>query len=274
MAHFINCTSCGKQYNKDAFEECPFCGFTPNGKTVICPNHLCGKEVSDKFEYCPFCHTLLIKPTKTAEEIINEHKREEEDLKNAIRKQYNIVGDISEEQYKQLKEIYLKENHTHQSTKEGKSKHSHAWIAYFAGLLLIVALVFLIFLPNKTKQKLHGTWGYHGKDYAGITFTLNDECYGCGMLHFDGRYEIDGNNITIFFSNGETHIMRLEDDGCLYASDGSRYEKISEQEAVRDNGLSGFEKYYIKTKMQNHALNHLQEYNLRMGNTGAPYLTY
>lgn len=90
MAHFINCTSCGKQYDKDAFEECPFCGFIPNAKTVICPNRLCGKEVSDKFDHCPFCHTLLIKPTKTAEDIINEHKRKEEELRDAIRKKYNI----------------------------------------------------------------------------------------------------------------------------------------------------------------------------------------
>lgn len=88
MAHFINCTSCGKQYNKDAFEECPFCGFTPNSKTVICPNRLCGKEVSDKFDHCPFCHTRLIKP----KDIINEyHRKKEEELKDAIRKKYNIV---------------------------------------------------------------------------------------------------------------------------------------------------------------------------------------
>lgn len=250
MAHFINCTSCGKQYNKDAFEECPFCGFSPNGKTVICPNHLCGKEVSDKFDHCPFCQTLLIKPTKTAEEIINEHNREEENLKNAIRKQYNIVGDISEEQYKQLKEIYLKENHTHQSTTASKSKHSYAWIAYLIGLFIIVALVLLMVLPNQTKNKLHGTWGYHGGDYAGITFTMNDEFYGCGMLHFEGHYKIDGKIITLTYSDGEVSTMRLADDGCLYASDGSRYEKISEQEAVRQNGLSGFEKMYIKSRFR------------------------
>ena len=61
MAHFINCSSCGKQYNKQAFDKCPHCGFDPNpaSSTVICPNKLCGKEISDQFEKCPFCGTPL-----------------------------------------------------------------------------------------------------------------------------------------------------------------------------------------------------------------------
>lgn len=258
MAHFINCTSCGKQYNKDAFEECPFCGFTPNSKTVICPNRLCGKEVSDEFDHCPFCHTQLIKPTKTADDIINEHKQKEDNLRNAIKKQYNIAGDISEEQYQQLKEIYLKEYNTNQLAKGSTSKHSHAWIAYLFGLFLVVALGLLIILPNQTKYKLHGTWGYHGGDYAGITFKMNGEFYGCGMLHFDGHYKINGKNITLTYSDGEVSTLRLADDGCLYASDGSRYEKISEQEAVRQTGLSNAEKQLIKHQMWNQAWNHQQ----------------
>lgn len=61
MAHFINCSSCGKQYNDQAFDKCPHCGFNPNptSSTIICPNKLCGKEVSDQFEKCPFCGTSL-----------------------------------------------------------------------------------------------------------------------------------------------------------------------------------------------------------------------
>lgn len=88
MAHFINCISCGKQYNKDVFDKCPFCG------------------------------SLQIIPQKTAEEIINEHKHKEElvkeqneeILKDAVRKRYNVAGDISEEQFKQLLAIYEQEN--------------------------------------------------------------------------------------------------------------------------------------------------------------------
>lgn len=69
MAHFINCTSCGKQYNDQAFNKCPHCGFDPNPttSTVICPNKLCGKEISNQFEKCPFCGTPLIKSAESLE---------------------------------------------------------------------------------------------------------------------------------------------------------------------------------------------------------------
>ncbi len=30
MAHFINCSSCGKQYNDQVFDKCPHCGFNPS----------------------------------------------------------------------------------------------------------------------------------------------------------------------------------------------------------------------------------------------------
>lgn len=61
MAHFINCPSCGKQYNEQAYDVCPHCGFNPNPTTgtIFCPNKLCGKEISDQFEKCPFCGTQL-----------------------------------------------------------------------------------------------------------------------------------------------------------------------------------------------------------------------
>lgn len=116
MAHFIHCTSCGEQYNEDAFEECPFCGFSPNGNNVICPNFFCGKEVGDKLDYCPFCHTQLIKPKKTAADIINEHKQKKDNLRETIRKNYNIEGDISEEEYTQLLTIYKEEKRNNPSS--------------------------------------------------------------------------------------------------------------------------------------------------------------
>jgi len=155
MAHFINCTSCGKQYNKDAFEECPFCGFSPNGKTVICPNRLCGKEVSDKFDHCPFCHTKLIKPTKTAEDIINEYKhkadnqrkQEEDELRDIIRKRYNIEGDITEEQYKQLIDIYEQENGNRilpQKNDDSPISKRNRWTIPIILSTLVVFLVIII----------------------------------------------------------------------------------------------------------------------------------
>lgn len=62
MAHFIDCPSCGKQFNKDVYDKCPFCGTSLNKETsdtVICPNKICQKEVSVQFESCPFCGTFL-----------------------------------------------------------------------------------------------------------------------------------------------------------------------------------------------------------------------
>ena len=81
---------------------------------MICPNRLCEKEISLKFDNCPFCHTPLIKYQRTAEDIINEHKYKEEQIKeqkeeilrSAVRKSYNITGDVSEEQYEQLIKIW------------------------------------------------------------------------------------------------------------------------------------------------------------------------
>lgn len=127
--------------------------------TVICPNHLCGKEVSDKFDHCPFCHTPLIKPKKTAEDIINEYNRKEEDLRNAveddlrsaIRKHYNINGEISDEQYKQLIEIYKHEvgDVSLSQEKVEKENNNHGKIIPTGGIIAIVAclitIVFFIF---------------------------------------------------------------------------------------------------------------------------------
>ena len=117
-------------------------------------------------------------------------------------------------------------------------------------MFIIGALILLIALPNQTKNKLHGTWGYHGKNYDGITFKMDDEFYECGMSNDEGHYKIDGKNITLTYSDGRVSVWRLADDGCLYSSNGSRYEKISEQEAIRQNGLSDFEKMYIKSRFR------------------------
>lgn len=122
-------------------------GYNGENKTVKCPNRLCGKEVSDKFDYCPFCHTLLIKPTKTAEDIINERKRKEDDLRDAIRKQYNIDGDISEEQYGQLREIYLKEygNRNDANKKESPSGQRNGSVGWVIGIVVALIIFLIIF---------------------------------------------------------------------------------------------------------------------------------
>ncbi len=125
MAHFINCISCGKQYNKDVFDKCPFCG------------------------------SLQIIPQKTAEEIINEHKHKEElvkeqneeILKDAVRKRYNVAGDISEEQYGQLKEIYLKEYGNRNDTlkNENSSSPRNGYVGWVIGILAALIIFLIIF---------------------------------------------------------------------------------------------------------------------------------
>ena len=125
MAHFINCISCGKQYNKDVFDKCPFCG------------------------------SLQIIPPKTAEEIINEHKHKEElvkeqneeILKDAVRKRYNVAGDISEEQYGQLKEIYLKEYGNRDDTlkNENSSSPRNGYVGWVIGILAALIIFLIIF---------------------------------------------------------------------------------------------------------------------------------
>lgn len=75
MAHFINCSSCGKQYNEDAFDKCPHCGFNPNTSgTVFCSNNLCGKEFHKGLKQCPFCGT---ENPQYCKESANKHIEEE-----------------------------------------------------------------------------------------------------------------------------------------------------------------------------------------------------
>ncbi len=87
MAHFINCSSCGKQYNEQAYDKCPHCGFNPNptNGTVFCPNKLCGKEISDQFEKCPFCGTSLNDAKNNKESIHTETTSNKQTIKTVER---------------------------------------------------------------------------------------------------------------------------------------------------------------------------------------------
>lgn len=123
---------------------------------MICPNRLCGKEVSTQFDNCPFCNTQLIKTKRTAEEIINEHKhkvelikeQKEEILKEAVRKRYNIDGDISDEQYDQLIEIYKHEvgNITLNDKLIEKEKNNHGKKIPTGGIIGIIACLITIII--------------------------------------------------------------------------------------------------------------------------------
>ena len=143
--------------------------YNEKNETVICPNRLCGKEISVKFDKCPFCHTLLIKPKKTAEDIINEHKHteREEDLKDAIRKQYNIDGDISEEQYGQLREIYLKEHGPKYdaNTNESSSGQRNGRIGWIVGISAVL-IIFLIIV--------FAAGGSHSKTYNDYMHSIHE----------------------------------------------------------------------------------------------------
>ncbi len=131
---------------------------TGNDGTVICPNHSCGKEISIKFDNCPFCNTPLIKTKRTAEEIINEHKRKEELInkqkeeifKDVVRRRYNIDGDISEEQYGQLKEIYMKEYGNKDDTHEHEhsSGQRNGYVGWIIGIVAALIIFLIIFFAS------------------------------------------------------------------------------------------------------------------------------
>lgn len=95
-------------------------------------------------------------------------------------------------------------------------------------LSLITALGMLSCQSNRTKKILCGTWAYTGGTYATVTFTENNTFYTGGLLGSNGRYEIDGKKIIIYYSHGTSTTLKLIDDNNLYASDGSHYIKTSD----------------------------------------------
>lgn len=79
MAHFINCSSCGKQYNKDAFDKCPFCGASLSAKHSV-------------------------------DDILNDfsvgEKEEQESYRKKILNYFQIDGDVTDEQFEELRKKY------------------------------------------------------------------------------------------------------------------------------------------------------------------------
>lgn len=288
----IRCPECGHETTPIA-GSCSNCGYplkqndTNSNKetndffTVICPNKLCGKEVSTKFDNCPFCNTPLIKPKRTAEDIINEHKHKEElvkeqneeILKEAVRKRYNVVGDISDEQYKQLIEIYKDEvgdavlNDERKDKGEKHSKKSKGdWIVGVGMMVSVIAVIILICSiggSHQTKKNLCGTWLYTGGRYASVTFEEDGTFHTGGFLDSKGRYEINGKEINIYYSHGTSTTLKLADDNNLYAPDGSHYVKISQEEQDKLNRVN---EELFKIQEANRALQYMYEYNARYNN--------
>lgn len=133
---------------------------------------------------------------------------------------------------------------------------------YFA---LFLTLTYGLFScqSHQTKNELVGTWVYTGGSVASVTFTDNNTFYSGGILNSNGRYEIDGKDIIVYYSHGGSSNLRIADDGCLYAGDGSRFVKISDdvnakQESINYDALN-------EVQRTNQALNYLKDYNTRMG---------
>ncbi len=97
-------------------------------------------------------------------------------------------------------------------------------------LAVLLTVMFGLFScqSHQIKNKLCGTWVYTGESVASVTFTDNNTFYTGGRLDSDGRYEIDGKDIIVYYSQGGSCNLRIAEDGCLYADDGSRYVKISD----------------------------------------------
>lgn len=66
--------------------------------------------------------------------------------------------------------------------------------------------------------------------------------------------------------------MRIADDGCLYASDGSKYVKISDDVNSKQESINYDALYEVQRT--NQTLNYLKDYNTRMGLNYPGFLHY
>ena len=141
-------------------------------------------------------------------------------------------------------------------------------------LVFMLTVTFGLFScqSHQTKNKLVGTWVYAGGSVASVTFTSNNTFYTGGILNSNGRYEIDGKDITIYYSHGGSSNLRIADDGCLYVGDGSRYVKISDDVNFKQESIN-YDALY-EAQRTNQALNYLKDYNTRMGWNYPGFLHY
>ena len=91
---------------------------------------------------------------------------------------------------------------------------------------------------HQIKNKLVGTWACTGGSYATVTFTDDNMFYTGGILNSTGRYEIDGNDIVVFYSHGGSSKARIADDNFLYVEDGSRYVKVSDDATPKHESIN------------------------------------
>lgn len=110
----------------------------------------------------------------------------------------------------------------------------------------------------QTKKNLCGTWVYTGGRYASVTFAEDGTFYTGGMLNSEGRYEIDGKEVKVYYSHGGSTTLRIADENNIYASDGTHFVKISDEEADK---LESANDALEKLQRQNQALHYLHDYN-------------
>ena len=155
----FRCPECGQEVSQ-TLSTCPNCGFplieneseksTGEQKSqvedTLCPNI---KDSGDARSNLEEQKTQPAPSPKTAADIINEHKQKEDDLREIIRKKYNIVGDISDEQYKQLIEIFKQEvGEITLNEKKKEGKNNHGKIILTGGIIGIIVCLLAILILN------------------------------------------------------------------------------------------------------------------------------
>ena len=125
-------------------------------------------------------------------------------------------------------------------------------------LITIAAISLTSCQSHQTKKNICGTWLYTGGSYAYVTFEEDGTFHTGGVLGSKGRYEINGEEINVYYSHGTSGTLKLTDDNNLYASDGSHYIKASEEEHDRLNRVND---ELINIQEANQALHYLHEYN-------------
>ncbi len=114
-----------------------------------CPH--CGREISIKFTSCPFCKKNIYNNTEkiTAAEFIKKRKIIEQNEILKLRKDilafYNIEGDVSDEEYAQLKTFYQTDK-PHANNISHTSNHGETLLYTLNVILLIIGIFGAIIL--------------------------------------------------------------------------------------------------------------------------------
>lgn len=194
--------------------KCTFYGRKPQFDETACSNFVDAGEV--------VCNLDKPKPSKkTAADIINEHKQQEADLREEIRKKYNIEGDISEEQYQQLRTIYLEEGNTTPTTNSPKvskygleKEYSKKTVWTIISLVILVALgAYMIIKNNVFSVSEQGAMRYTVKMANDCIFPAKSvrifECTENGDRIRENEFALEPGDSKTFTSKPQTRKIKV-----------------------------------------------------------------